>query len=179
MKRYIALLRGVNVGGKNKLPMAELQAILEGLGCAEVRTYLNSGNAAFSMDKCDEIALADSIQRSMRADLNLDVPVLVVDRDWLEDVLRDAPDWWGTGDKEVYDNLILLLPPATAGEIAGKFGEPTEGLERVCVREGAIFWSFDRKRYAKCNWWKRSASPGIGECITVRTANTVRKIVGM
>lgn len=61
MKRYIALLRGVNVGGKNKLPMAELQAILEGLGCAEVRTYLNSGNAAFSMDKCDEIALADSI----------------------------------------------------------------------------------------------------------------------
>ena len=176
MKRYIALLRGVNVGGKNKISMAELKQGFEALGFTEVRTHLNSGNVVFSGGEGE---LAARIQEMIRERFGLDVPVLVVARDWLEDVLRDAPDWWGRGDKEIYDNLILVLPPATAGAIAEKFGEPTEGLEQVCIREGAIFWSFERKSYAKCSWWKRSASPGIGEWITIRTANTVKKLAGM
>ena len=176
MKRYIALLRGVNVGGKNKISMVELKQGFEALGFTEVRTHLNSGNVVFSSDDGE---LAARIQAMIRERFDLDVPVLVVARDWLEDVLRDAPEWWGRGDKEIYDNLILVLPPATAGEIAGKLGAPTEGLEQVCVCKGAIFWSFDRKSYGKCNWWKRSASPGIGEWITIRTANTVKKLAGM
>ena len=175
MKRYIALLRGVNVGGKNKISMVELKQGFEALGFTEVRTHLNSGNVIFSGEEAE----AGRIQEMIRERFGLDVPVLVVARDWLEDILRDAPDWWGGDEKEIYDNLILVLPPATAGEIAEKFGEPTEELERVCVRAGAIFWSFDRKSYAKCSWWKKSASPGIGETITIRTANTVKKLAGM
>ena len=175
MKRYIALLRGVNVGGKNKIAMAELKQGFEALGFTEVRTHLNSGNVIFS----GEEALAGRIQAMIRERFGLDVPVLVVTQAWLEDILNQAPDWWGGDEREIYDNLILVLPPATAGEIAGKLGEPTAGLEQVCVCEGAIFWSFDRKGYGKCNWWKRSASPGIGECITIRTANTVKKLAGM
>lgn len=172
MKRYIALLRGVNVGGKNKISMVELKQGFEALGFTEVRTHLNSGNVVFSGGEGE---LAARIQEMIRERFGLDVPVLVVARDWLEDVLRGAPNWWGRRDKEIYDNLILVLPPA----IAEKFGEPTEGLEQVCIREGAIFWSFERKSYAKCSWWKRSASPGIGEWITIRTANTVKKLAGM
>ena len=175
MKRYIALLRGVNVGGKNKISMAELKQGFEALGFSEVRTHLNSGNVVFSGEEAE----AARIQAMIRERFDLDVPVLVVSRDWLEDVLRQAPDWWDSGDKDIYDNLILVLPPATAGDVAEKLGEPTAGLEQVCVRAGAIFWSFDRKSYAKCSWWKKSASPGIGECITIRTANTVKKLAGM
>lgn len=177
MTRYIALLRGVNVGGKNIISMAELKQGFEALGFGEVRTHLNSGNVAFSGEKAE--ALDQRIQEMIRERFGLDVPVLVIARDWLEDILKQAPDWWGRGDREIYDNLILVLPPATAGEIAGKLGQPTAELEQVCVREGAIFWSFERKSYAKCNWWKKSASPGIGEWITIRTANTVKKLVGM
>ena len=176
MKRYIALLRGVNVGGKNKISMAELKQGFEALGFTEVRTHLNSGNVIFSGEEGE---LAARIQAMIRERFGLDVPVLVVARDWLEDVLRDAPEWWNRGDKEIYDNLILVLPPATTGDVAEKLGEPTADLEQVCVREGAIFWSFERKNYAKCSWWKRSASPGIGEWITIRTANTVKKLSKM
>ena len=176
MKRYIALLRGVNVGGKNKIAMAELKQGFEALDFADVRTHLNSGNVAFSGEEGE---LSARIQAMIREHFGLDIPVLVVARDWLEDVLRDAPEWWNRGDKEIYDNLILVLPPTTAGDVAEKLGEPTADLEQVCVREGAIFWSFDRKNYAKCNWWKKSASPGIGECITIRTANTVKKLARM
>lgn len=173
MKRYIALLRGVNVGGKNKISMAELKQGFEALGLTEVRTHLNSGNVVFSGGEGE---LAARIQEMIRERFGLDVPVLVVARDWLEDVLRDAPDWWGRGDKEIYDNLIFVLPSTTTGAIAEKLGEPSEGLEQVCICENAIFWSFERKSYAKCSWWKKSASPGIGETITIRTANTVKKL---
>lgn len=176
MKRYIALLRGVNVGGKNKISMAELKQGFEAIGLDAVRTHLNSGNVAFSGEDGEQAA---RIQAMIRERFDLDVPVLVVARDWLEDVLRDAPDWWGQDEKDIYDNLILVIPPATAGDVAERFGEPTAGLERVCVRAGAIFWSFERKSYAKCSWWKKSASPGIGECITIRTANTVKKLARM
>ena len=177
MKRYIALLRGVNVGGKNKISMAELKQGFEALGFGEVRTHLNSGNVIFSGNAAEEPG--QQIQAMIQERFGLDVPVLVISQEWLEDMLRDAPDWWGRDDKDIYDNLVFVLPPATAGAVAESIGTPSEGLEQVCVREGAIFWSFERKSYTKCNWWKKSASPGIGECITIRTANTVKKLAGM
>ena len=94
----------------------------------------------------------------------------------LEALLGKAPDWWGTGDKERYDNLIFVMPPAAAQSISEKIGEPTKELEQISICENSIFWSFDRKKYAKATWWNKTASPGIGEFITIRTANTLRKI---
>lgn len=61
----------------------------------------------------------------------------------------------------------------------GKIGEPSAELEKVQIYGNTAFWSFDRKLYAKANWWKKTAAPGIGEMITIRTANTLRKIVKM
>ena len=54
--------------------------------------------------------------------------------------------------------------------------DPAERLEKIFIYKDVIFWSFDRKNYAKANWWKKIASAGIGEFFTIRTANTVRKI---
>lgn len=64
MRTWIALLRGINVGGHRKLPMKELTALLEGLGCEGVRTYIQSGNAVYraERDLADEIA--DAIERA-------------------------------------------------------------------------------------------------------------------
>lgn len=64
----------------------------------------------------------------------------------------------------------------TAEEISARIGEPSEKLEKIFIYKNVIFWSFDRKNYAKANWWKKTASAGIGEFLTIRTANTVRKI---
>ena len=49
----------------------------------------------------------------------------------------------------------------------------------ICICDNTIFWSFDRMKYAKANWWKQTASAGIGKMITIRTANTLKKIVRM
>lgn len=64
----------------------------------------------------------------------------------------------------------FVMPFSTAEAIAEKIGEPTKELEQIYIYNNVIFWSFDRKKYAKANWWKKTASVGIGEMITIRTA---------
>lgn len=176
MKRYIALLRGINISGKNKIAMAELKSGFMKLGYDDVLTHLNSGNVVFSIDKNDETVLADKIKYMIQEQFSLDIPVFVILQENLQDILCNAPDWWGTDNKEIYDNLIFVMPNFTAEIIAEKIGEPTKELEQIYIYNNVIFWSFDKAKYAKANWWKKTASIGIGEAITIRTANTLRKI---
>ena len=179
MKRYIAFLRGINISGKNKVPMAELKKEFEKLEFGEVKTYLNSGNVAFSSDKDDTEEFTKQIEIMIKNQFALDIPVFVISREELDDILNNAPDWWGNENKEIYDNLIFVMPPATFAEVYSEIGEPKEGLEKIKDYKEAIFWSFIRKDYQKTNWWSKTASANIGSKLTIRTANTVRKIVGM
>ena len=194
MKRYIAFLRGINISGKNKISMAELKKGIEGLGLKEVKTYLNSGNVIFSGDEnilCGQGAcaplpkegntesFANQIEIMIKNQFNLDIPVFVISKEELQDILHHAPDWWGDENKEIYDNLIFVIPPATAAEVFSEIGEPKAELEQVKGYKEAIFWSFSRKDYQKTNWWSKTASTNISSQLTIRTANTVRKIVSM
>ena len=179
MNRYIALLRGINISGKNKIAMSELKAHVEKLGYEDVATHLNSGNVIFSSVEEDELRLADEIKMMVQTCFGIDTSVFVIRQKDLEEVLRKAPNWWGTEDKEIYDNLIFVMPYTTAQSIAEKIGEPTNGLEQIDIHKNMVFWSFDKKKYAKANWWKKTASAGIGEMLTIRTANTLKKIIKM
>lgn len=179
MKRYIALLRGVNISGKNKVPMAELKKCFEALGFMEVKTWLNSGNVIFSCDEADAAALTDKIERMIQCEFGLNIPVFVISQEELADILRQAPDWWGTENKEIYDNLIFIMPPAAFTDVYREIGAPEEGLEQIQEYRSAVFWSFSKKDYQKTNWWPKTARADIGSKLTIRTANTVRKIVSM
>lgn len=177
--RYIALLRGVNISGKNKVPMAELKKIFEELGFGAVKTYLNSGNVIFSSDEENIGSLTDRIETTIKKWFGLDIPILVISKEDLEDILQHAPAWWGDVNKKIYDNLIFIMAPATFAEVWGEIGEPREGLEKIKKYKVAVFWSFSRKDYQKTNWWRETASANISGKLTIRTANTVRKIAGM
>ena len=113
----------------------------------------------------------------IRHGFGLDIPVFVIPQEELADILCHAPAWWGTEDREIYDNLIFILPPASFPDIYREIGEPKEGLEQIQEYRSAVFWSFSRKDYQKTNWWPRTARADIGSKLTIRTANTVRKIV--
>lgn len=129
MRRYIALLRGVNISGKNKVPMAELKLGFESLGFSDVRTWLNSGNVVFSGEETEPAALTGQIDGMIQRRFGLEIPVFVLPQEELADILRHAPDWWGTEDPEVYDNLIFILPPASFQDVYREIGAPKEGLE--------------------------------------------------
>ena len=78
MKRYIALLRGINISGKNKAPMANLKKSLEALGVMEVKTCLNSGNVIFSSADGNVTALTDRAERMIRREFGLDIPAFII-----------------------------------------------------------------------------------------------------
>lgn len=179
MKRYIAFLRGVNISGKNKVPMAELKKGFEELGFKAVKTYLNSGNVVFSSGENDAEFFRNRIKTMIKDRFGWDIPVFVISKEALEDILHSAPCWWGKEDREFYDNLIFIIPPATFSEVFSEVGEPREGLEKIKNCGPAVFWSFSRKDYQKTNWWPKTAGANIGSKLTIRTANTVRKVIKM
>lgn len=179
MKRYIAFLRGINISGKNKISMAELKKNFEELGFEEVKTYLNSGNVIFLSDEENIGKLTIQIETMIKEYFGFDIPIFCISQEELEDILQNAPDWWGNENKEIYDNLIFIMPPATFSDVFNEIGEPKEELEKIRNYKDVIFWSFSRKDYQKTNWWSKTASSAISSKLTIRTANTVRRVVGM
>lgn len=73
--------------------------------------------------------------------------------------------------------MIFIIPPTTASEIYEVIGRPSSDIEMVAEFNNFIFWSFDLKKYQKANWWIKTASTGIKDKITIRTANTVKGIL--
>ena len=84
MKRYAAFLRGINISGKNKVPMADLKKGFESLDFGEVKTYLNSGNVVFSSDEKDRGSLTKKIERMIENRFALKIPVFVILKENLE-----------------------------------------------------------------------------------------------
>ncbi|MER7466470.1 DUF1697 domain-containing protein [Streptomyces sp. NPDC097981] len=90
-KKYAALLRGINVGGAKKVPMAELREVLAGLGHTDVQTYLQSGNAVFASTQKDTAALARELEQAVEARFGFTVACLVVDGARLRAVAEACP----------------------------------------------------------------------------------------
>jgi uncharacterized protein (DUF1697 family) len=116
MTTYIALLRGINVSGKNPITMAELRNSFSGLGFTGVQTYLQSGNVVFSTVKSEEGKLAAVIQKRIAHDLGLEIPVLVISAQELDAIVKSNPLWpVSGGDERLLHGTFLFLPVAPAG----------------------------------------------------------------
>ena len=173
--KYIVLLRGINISGKNKISMSELKNELI-KNYQNVRTYLNSGNIILDSDKDREYIMND-IYNMIKERFNLDIPVFVITSIELKNILENSPKWWGTSNKETYDNLIFIIPPTKYEEVYNTIGEPKENIDQIMEYNNSIFWTFDLKNYRKSTWWVKTASTSIKDKITIRTANTMKKIL--
>jgi uncharacterized protein (DUF1697 family) len=109
MATHVALLRGINVGGHNKLPMAELRALCEGLGWSDVRTYIQSGNVVFEAKRPDPEALA----RAIRESYGFEVPVILRTGPELV-AARDAQPWGRAGTEHATVVFLSARPAARA-----------------------------------------------------------------
>src|SRR5581483_3195326 len=89
--KYVALLRGINVGGKNLLPMKELAAMFERAGCSEVRTYIQSGNVVFAASASVVKTLAEKIGAQIEKQFGFRAPVVLRSADELRAAIRDNP----------------------------------------------------------------------------------------
>ena len=136
---YLVLFRGINVGGKNKVPMAELKALLTELGFEDVTTYIQSGNAVVRSGLTAE-QIARTIEEALPKRFKLDselIRVLVLTRAELEAVVRDRPK--GFGDQpDTYHSDAIFLMGVDAAEAMPAFS-PKEGVDRVWPGDDVVY----------------------------------------
>jgi len=138
-KVYLALLRGINVGGKNKVPMAELRTCLEELGCENVRTYIASGNVMFESNM-SSAELTEAIQGALPKKFKLDselIKVLVLSREQVQQVVDQAPEGFGADPGKYHSDAIFLM--GIPSDEAIKIFNPREGVDKVWQGELAIY----------------------------------------
>lgn len=159
--KYIVLLRGVNISGKNKVFMPKLKQLLEENNYQNVSTYLNSGNIIIESNINNKELIIENISKIIEFNFNIKIPIYIMTVPELEDILNNSPSWWGTTNKEIYDNLIFIIPPTTYEEVYNTIGSPKENIDQIEEYHSTIFWSFVLKDYHKSTWWIKTANTSI------------------
>jgi uncharacterized protein (DUF1697 family) len=113
MTRYIALLRGINVGGNNMVKMADLRAAFERRGFQDVSTYINSGNILF-MSESSESAVKTMCETLIAEDFSLEIPVCIISGAELSEALAHAPEWWNKTSDARHDAFFFISPMTAA-----------------------------------------------------------------
>ncbi len=159
MKTYIALFRGINVGGKNALPMKELVAILEDLGAQNVKTYIQSGNAVFVSPEKDASQLSNMISREIKKRRGFEPHVLLLDLEDIERAIKKNP----------FPDAATDPKALHAGFLASAPEEPDlEALESI-KSNGERFYLIDKVFYLH-------APEGIGRS---KLAANAEKLLGV
>ena len=176
---YVALLRGINVGGKNKVVMSELREQIAAEGLTNVRTYINSGNLLFEAGAdatCEDVAQAVEVLLARRYDFPIRLSLLTA-QEYLAQ-LEELPDWWH-GEVARRDALFY-----TRGLDRFHVRERIEAMElgdeAVHFGEHAVFWGkFDEKSFLKTAYHKRLLREDFYRQVTIRSGSTVEKIAAM
>lgn len=178
MTSYLVLLRGINVGGKNSVPMAGLKKCLEELGFAEVSTYIASGNVILASDiPADEIRarIEAALTRSFKLDSEL-IKVLVLSRRQLQAVADHKPKSFGEQPEKYHSDAIFLID-IDAAQAMPEFS-PREGVDEVWPGDGLIYSQRLSAQRTKSRLSKIMASP-LYKSMTIRSWNTTMKLLDM
>jgi len=170
---YAALLRGVNVGGRNAIDMKRLKETFRNAGMPGAVTYINSGNVIFRDSTHTEAELTGIIEHAIRGDFGLDIPVLVRDMGVLERMAAILPDDW-KDDRHTKCNAVFIREPISGDALpTGFLIRP--GVDTVLFTPEVVLWRAERK-YSARSGLLEIISSSIYSKITIRNVNTARKI---
>jgi uncharacterized protein (DUF1697 family) len=172
--RYVALLRGINVGGKNKVDMKQLKVIVEEAGMTSVRTYINSGNVIFSSSIRSRGRLAEIIEAPIAKHFGFAIPVVIRDLKSVRAVVGALPAHSTNGATMKCDVLFLWDDVARPSILKQLTIRPE--IDDVRFVSGAIIWTVDRDKVTKSGLMKLVGTP-LYKRITIRNCNTARKIL--
>ena len=139
MTRYLVLLRGINVGGRNKLPMAALRELLESHGHTKVSTYIASGNVILSSDQ-SAASIKRELEEALPKTFNLDselIAVLVLTRAQLRAVVHKRPKDFGDKPDTYNSDAVFLM--GIDAPTAMKIFDPRPGVDEVWPGKGVIY----------------------------------------
>lgn len=172
--RYLALLRGINVGGNSMIRMGDLQECFEGAGFSNVRTYIQSGNVLFAARALPTKRLARQVEAAIEKRFAMRIGVAIYTAGEWRDVVAQAPRWWGR-DKAWKHNLLALLPGTTAGEVIAAMGQLKPAVERIAAGPNVVYQSLSTASFNQAASSKLASHP-LYRRITVRNYNTTMKL---
>jgi uncharacterized protein (DUF1697 family) len=180
---YVALLRGINLAGRNKLPMATLREVMTGLGHDRVRTYIQSGNVVFGSERDDTAALAAEAEQAIAAATGVQARVVVLEQEELARVAADNP-YRDEPEPRLVHAIFLTDDPApelaAAVDAAQQEAAGRGDRDEATVIGRTIFLhtpdGYGRSELAA--WLARRSLPG-GVAGTARNWATVTRLLGM
>ncbi len=176
MNKYVILLRGINVGGKNKISMAELKSCLKKQCFEHVNTYIQSGNILLQ-SALDARTIGPEIEKLLSQKFKLDSPlikVLVLSDSKLKAVIDEKPEGFGEYPKKYHSDVIFLMGIDSSQAIA--LFNPREGVDRVWPSNGVIYSQRLSALRTKSRLSKVTGTPEY-KSMTIRNWNTALKLL--
>jgi uncharacterized protein (DUF1697 family) len=175
--KYVALLRGINVGGNNKLPMRELAVLFEKAGCSGVRTYIQSGNVVFSAAAALARRLPELMQAAILKSHQIKIPVIVRSAAEMAKIAAEHPHQ-GPGAQPKFMHVGFLAKRPSAAQVAAL--DPQRSPQDVFVVKGSeIYIHYGAEGSAKSKLNNQYIDATLGTISTLRNWNTVLKLKAM
>ena len=175
-KRYVALLRGINVGGRNPVAMADLRAAFEAEGHDAVSTYIQSGNVLFESD-----APSDSLEKGLEAMLErrLGFPLVVVVKSHrqLRTIVDKAPNGFGDAPDTYHSDVVFLKGPLTSRRAMGVV-ELREEVDQAWAGSGVVYFARLSARRTQSRMSRIVGTPEYQQ-MTIRSWSTTTKLLGL
>jgi uncharacterized protein (DUF1697 family) len=177
MTTHVALLRGINVGGKNLIKMPALKAAFEREGFDDVSTYIQSGNVLFSASESRNAALTDRIEGMLATSFDYVPTVVVRSKKQMRAIVDGAPKIFGSRPTEFRYDVIFLKEPLTAKKAIAEV--PTNpAVDAALAGTGVLYFSRLTAKATASRLGKIVGSP-IYPSVTIRNWNTTTKLLSL
>ncbi len=175
-QRYVALLRGINVGGRNLVPMTALRAAFEESGLDDVRTYIQSGNVLFRTAE-PAATLEDRIEEALEARFATRLVVVVRSHAQLRSIVTSAPAGFGARPDTFHSDVIFLKSPLSARE-AMKALDLREGVDQAWPGRGVVYFARLSERLSASRLSRVTARREY-QRMTIRSWTTTTKLLAL
>ncbi len=176
MGRSVALLRGINVGGKNKVPMAALRSAFEGSGFEAVETYIQSGNVVFESDRPRDVLEGD-VEALMADDFEIPVVVAVRSHQQMRNVVTKAPEGFGRSPDTFHSDVVFLKAPLTPTQAMGAL-DRRDGVDEAWPGSGVVYFQRLSAERTRSRMSRITGRPEYAN-MTIRNWNTTTKLLAM
>jgi uncharacterized protein (DUF1697 family) len=177
MSQYVALLRGINVGGKNLIKMADLAARFQAQGFKDVRTYIQSGNVIFSTDETDQPRLIDLLEEGLSQAFQYNASLVLRSELEMHAIVAQAPEGFGSEAASYRYEVIFLKAPLTAPE-AMQSVTTKAGVDQAFAGNGVLYFSRLISRASQSHLTRIISTP-IYQSMTIRNWNTTTKLLSL
>lgn len=174
MKTYIALLKGINVGGHKKIPMAELRQILSKIGLNQVKTYIQSGNIVFKTKDTYIHSLEKKIAKAIQDYFGFDVSVLIKTREDIERIFKDSP--FSQHKKKA--SYFMLLHDLPDHNLVVQASTKTYEDEEYKIINDCIYY-YCEKGYGQSKFNMKLFEKKLNTFATSRNYNTMVKLLSL